>query len=892
VLGGVFLCDRGGGTLIAQQQPSFRSSVEVTSIDVTVVDGNSQPVTDLKPADFTVKVGGSERRVVSAEWVSLTTASKTPPPPPPQGYSTNENMTGGRLIVLAIDQPNIRFGDNAPLLKTVDAFLEHLEPSDRVSAVSFGSATASTSFTSDRELVKRAVAAMAGEGHSPETGQFQISLSEAIGVSRNDTAAIYRLHTRECDDRYPTGDERRACYIQVDSEAQALVQYTRANATDTLASLRRLLEALQTIDAPKTVVIVSQGFAPVDQDLDILDVGSLSAAARASLYVLALDQPPGDITSTRPVPVRAEDRQLQNAGLDLLVSASRGALFRVFGNGSTQFAQITSELSGYYLLGVESNATDKDGKPHSIDVAVGRRGLTVRSRRQLKELAGTRARAPRDAVVAALTSPLSFSAMPLRLATFALRQPESNRMQVLIHAEIGTDYASTQPVSLAYTIYDQRGKLVDSQVVDARLSPVMRGVPSALQLVTSVTLDPGEYMLKFGAADTDRVGTVEHQIHATLTTDGPIALSELMVGGATSTANPLRPSVGYDVAFGLLQAYLEAYGPADRLPSVKYEIASTPDGPTLLSADAHAISGGRERAIFTEMLPVRQLPSGKYVLRAIVTPAATAADDSRVATLTRPFEVAAPAVLMTSATVPSVTTAPGEIYLPVPEALFARKFSKDDLVKGDTLRTFRDSVSTDVRAAFDNGVSALASGRYPQAEQSFKSAIKPDTNVTAPMAYLAAVYAVTGNDEPAAGAWRTALIDGSDFPQIYEWLADTLIRSHQLAEARTVLEEALTKWPSDIRFAKPMAIVYATFGQGREAVRTLDRYLSSRGNDVQALSLGVEWMFRLHTAGGAARTPVDDLKLARTWADAYTKAKGPQSALVKEWMDALERSQQ
>ena len=38
-----------------------------------------------------------------------------------------------------------------------------------------------------------------------------------------------------------------------------------------------------------------------------------------------------------------------------------------------------------------------------------------------------------------------------------------------------------------------------------------------------------------------------------------------------------------------------------------------------------------------------------------------------------------------------------------------------------------------------------------------------------------------------------------------------------------------------------------------------------------------------------AFTPVDDLKLARGWADAYAKAKGPQAALVKQWMQALEK---
>ena len=32
------------------QQPQFRSSVDVTSVDVMVLDGRGQPITDLKPS--------------------------------------------------------------------------------------------------------------------------------------------------------------------------------------------------------------------------------------------------------------------------------------------------------------------------------------------------------------------------------------------------------------------------------------------------------------------------------------------------------------------------------------------------------------------------------------------------------------------------------------------------------------------------------------------------------------------------------------------------------------------------------------------------------------------------------------------------------------------------
>src|SRR5262245_64273716 len=90
--------------------PRFTTSVELTRVDVSVFDDRGRPISDLTPADFTVRVDGAERRVVSAEWVTLDAPAGTAPPVVPEGYSSNDSATGGRLILVVVDQPNIRFG--------------------------------------------------------------------------------------------------------------------------------------------------------------------------------------------------------------------------------------------------------------------------------------------------------------------------------------------------------------------------------------------------------------------------------------------------------------------------------------------------------------------------------------------------------------------------------------------------------------------------------------------------------------------------------------------------------------------------------------------------------------------------------------------------------------
>ena len=80
------------------------------------------------------------------------------------------------------------------------------------------------------------------------------------------------------------------------------------------------------------------------------------------------------------------------------------------------------------------------------------------------------------------------------------------------------------------------------------------------------------------------------------------------------------------------------------------------------------------------------------------------------------------------------------------------------------------------RPMFEQGIAELQKANYAAAEIDFKRAIRPDVDSTSALAYLAASFAAAGRDGEAAGAWQTALIDGSDVPQIYEWLAETLMR--------------------------------------------------------------------------------------------------------------------
>ena len=161
------------------------------------------------------------------------------------------------------------------------------------------------------------------------------------------------------------------------------------------------------------------------------------------------------------------------------------------------FDRLQQEISGYYLLGIEPDARDRDGKPHPIKIEVPWNGAVVRSHRTMVNPSrAVDRRTPQERVAAGLGSPLPMATLPVRVGTYALQGSEPGKVQVLIHADIGSDFSAPRRLSLGYSIIDQAGQEVDTRRLESRLPPVMNGVPSALQFAAGASLAPGEYTLK------------------------------------------------------------------------------------------------------------------------------------------------------------------------------------------------------------------------------------------------------------------------------------------------------------------------------------------------------------------------------------------------------------
>jgi tetratricopeptide (TPR) repeat protein len=281
------------------------------------------------------------------------------------------------------------------------------------------------------------------------------------------------------------------------------------------------------------------------------------------------------------------------------------------------------------------------------------------------------------------------------------------------------------------------------------------------------------------------------------------------------------------------------------------------------------------------------LPPGAYRLRAVVIKG-----EAPIKTLSRAFEIGpvANAVAAEASAVASPSISQN-MFLPIDAKDLAPAFRREDAINPVTLAGFRDRLPAAAKPAFNEGFGHLQKAAYADAEKSFRAALRQDRDSGVSLAYLAAAFAAAGYDTEAAAAWQTALARADDVPELYQWLGEALMRKQLYAEARPILEDAVERWPSDTRFARTLALLYAAGGKAGSAVQAMERFLAEHPSDSLAQFLVLQWLFTIHRAGTAVHGQAEDLKLARGLAERYLATKEPNQPLVRQWLAYLEKEQ-
>ena len=552
-------------------QPVFRAGVELVSVDVTALDANGRQVTDLSAPDFLVEVDGDKRQVVSAEYVRsvdpmrvIGAPRKVASAPDETFFSSNaKGAPSGRLVLLLIDQGNIRTGAARAVMNSAKKFVDTLTPEDKVAVVAVPGPGELVDFTTDHDKVREALLRIVGSA-DPFLGRFNLSVTEALALyTRNNVQLAIEVINRECGSISAAEAER--CEREVEQDAAQISAEVRQRTDASISGMRAVLKGLGGVEGPKSVILLSEGLVFEGLGGETDELAAAAADARATIDVLMLDVPRFDASQRQKPNTPREDRDLQITGLEMLAGAARGSLYRINTSADYAFDRISRAIDGFYLLGIESRPEDRNGRRHRISVKTGRRGVTIRSRRSFLTSMSAKATTPADAVTRALKSLLLINDLPMRLATWTYKEPGSPKVRVLVAAEV--ERLSGQP--LEYTagvlLVNKSGRGFAPPVGPKTLTE-KAGDPGTALYASSIAVDPGEYRLILSMADSEgRVGSVARLVTA-WQMDGPaLAMGDLIVGGATDGKTMLSPAIEPAVG-GQMAALVEIYGGPATIP--------------------------------------------------------------------------------------------------------------------------------------------------------------------------------------------------------------------------------------------------------------------------------------------------------------------------------------
>ena len=512
--------------LTAAQQPSpFRSGVDLITVEASVVDDQSRPVWDLAAVDFQVKVGGQVRRVVEARYFeSPRTAPAIPENAVIPAHATNYGAAPGRIVVFAVDRDAIGSGTERPVLNAATSMLDALGPADAAAAVALPDS--SIDLSRDKQRVRTALLRMTGT--RPITSvQFEdryLSWDEALAYERTDSRVIAEVVERECRLMSGAGTSNglmNHCPDELIQLSREMLTVGRDKFQRTMVAWRGLLRQLAMLRGTKHLVLLSGGL-PFGQDLMpwYNDFARDAAAAEVIVHAIHLEAFESDVTNRKLVASAFGSRDFAT-GLGTLASMTGGAFYRASGTGAGIFSRITSGMTGFYQLGIETTPADQSGGAKPIDITVNRANTTVRYGRH--SIVPAAADPGADRLTALLRQPTDIGDLPIALASYTIRGDEPEMLRLLVSAELGRPAG---PIDWGFIVLKEGNTVATGR---QRVDPAAVMAAGTL----SAKLLPGHYQLRAAAVDAQgRAAVLELPISVGLRAAANLQFSDLILGTA------------------------------------------------------------------------------------------------------------------------------------------------------------------------------------------------------------------------------------------------------------------------------------------------------------------------------------------------------------------------
>ena len=626
----------------APQTPplTFRSGREVLTIDTSVRDANGRPVTDLQPADFTVRIDGEPRRVLTARPFGSDASRAATEAAPVARFIRNVDTSPGRIVVFAIDRDSMRRGGEKAAIDTAAKMLDALSPSDAAAAL--GLPGAGIELTRDHAAVAAAIRTMTGMAPTPDW-QHAMSWDEALAYERADAQTIAQVVQRECPKLGKQGsfEPPDQCPPSLGRQAREMLLVGRAHANSILANLGGLLDRLAPLGAPKHVVVISGG---LPFDLEMLpryqQLAARAARSHVALFVVHLDQAEFDAADRGHFAQVFGGREY-STGLGTIASITGGQFFSGVGRATGVFERIASDINYFYELGVESKASDADGKSHRVDVKVARDKVTVRAPAETAVAPASRGN-DTDALKNALAEPTDVTELPLEVATYMTHSSDVDKVRVIVAAAVPPDSGIT-PTHWSAVI------MSGGKAIGAVGNPVT--APTGAPWATTGTIDvaPGRYRVRTVIVDAaGRIGTLEVPLAVGLRAAGTVQTSDVIVGTVADGQLQPRARVRQDErGIGLIEIS-SAEPLADTEGVLEVTRAGAPEPVLTRSLSLRTRSDDKTVVVAEAALDLSSVPAGTYTASAVLERGGTP-----FARVSRVFDVLPGAVTATAPSPPA-----------------------------------------------------------------------------------------------------------------------------------------------------------------------------------------------------------------------------------------------
>jgi VWFA-related protein len=600
-----------------EDHQQFKAGTELVAVEVSVLDGNGDPVPDLGAGDFTVQVGGRRRTITTVQFIR--TEPGPPPAPREVNVSSNQRVSSGRLLLLVVDESNLRPGTAMAAVRAAEALLRRLSPGDLVGVTRIPNG-GGVEFTADRSKVAEVLAQVTGSPPRPRTSRVTVFISEAADYEDTRRIQWPAALKRECGE--PTAPGYAECAGAMELEAIGILREEELKRGTVVSTLARLIRSLGSTGQPVTMVVMSQGLF-VGRDPGALSgLASAAATARVALHVVRPLTSDFDVAGATLSSDPRADNAAWSRGLETLAAQFNGGFHEVSSTGAATFDRIGRELSGYYLLGIEPADEDRTARPRALRVSVARPGVTVRARRNFLAVAESLPAAdPSERLRQMLKAATPLGGLPMKLTSMVVSGDDDKHVRVLVSAEIGEAIARDAAYRVGLLAIGPRGDVVTSSGGTLTLSPSRTAAPAPALFSTSLVLARGDYSIRLAAIAPDgRSGSVHHAVRASLNDAGRGFLTSDVIVAAEPPPNrfPLFNASG--VVDGPRVAALLEVAHADPHMLDGCTVRFDVEGRSFdAGAGASVTSSSRTRRTFAVASSL-DLPRGEYIMRATVTP--------------------------------------------------------------------------------------------------------------------------------------------------------------------------------------------------------------------------------------------------------------------------------